>query len=473
MEVRLRKYQEQGVTAIKAAFATGHRRVLFVLPTGGGKTVIFSHIAAHAVAKGNSVCVLVHRQELVDQASRSLEGMGIDHGVIAAGYRMDLTKPVQVASVQTLARRLRLIDPDKFALFIVDEAHHAVAGQWAKVLDYFDTRVLGCTATPQRLDGRGLAAYFDVMVEGPGSAWLTTEGYLAPARVYAPPVQADFGDLKFRAGDYAVDQVAEAMQATKVMGDVVQHFRQHLGEGTAIAFCCTVEHCHAVAEAFDNAGIPAAVIDGSMNKEKRRQLIEDLGAGSVRVLCSCNVVSEGTDIPSVTGCLLLRKTASLSLYLQQVGRCLRPAPGKEAAIVLDHVGNVFEHGLPTMGRSWSLDSPARRKNDRPKAPSVRVCESCFAAVPSGIKSCPECGATWVKRHRSIESIEGELEEMDHKRAMRAMEAIERRQKMEQRQEVGRARTLHELQAIAQQRGYSPGWAHHIFSSRRKRNASQS
>ena len=472
MEVRLRNYQEEGVRAIKASFALGHQRVLFTLPTGGGKTVCFSYIAQQAVAKGNRVCILVHRQELVDQASRSLEAMGIEHGVIAATYPMRLKAPVQVASVQTLARRLRIVGPDAFSLVIVDEAHHAVAGQWSKCLDFFDARVLGVTATPQRLDGLGMAGQFDDLVVGPGPAWLTEQGHLCRARVFSPPVQADFSQLNFRAGDYAIDQVAAAMQTTAVMGDAVKHFQQHLGHGTAIAFCCTVDHCHAVAEAFNQAGIAAAVVDGKMHKDERRRMIEALGTGEIRVLCSCNIVSEGTDIPSVTGCLLLRKTASLSLYLQQVGRCLRPAPGKDAAIILDHVGNVHEHGLPSQGREWTLEGKKRRKTDRPKAPSVRVCEECFAAIASKLDECPECGAVRERKTGTIESIEGNLEEMDHAKAMRSMEAVERRKKMDLRKEVGRARSLQQLKAIAQQRGYAPGWAEHVFKSRRQQRNAQ-
>ena len=467
MGVTLRNYQEEGVAQIRQAFASGFRRVLFTLPTGGGKTVIFSHIANQAVARGNSICVLVHRQELVDQASRSLTDLGIDHGIIAGGYRPDLRKQVQVASVNTLARRLRLIDPDRFSLLIVDECHHAVAGLWDKTLSHFNGFVLGVSATPERLDGRGLGSHFDVLLEGPGPQWLTEQGYLARARIFTPPMQADLTGVRTRMGDYASNEAAAAMSGSKVMGDAVGHYLKHLDGGTAIAFCCNIAHAEAVAQAFNDKGIRAAVVDGKMKKEARRGLIEELGSGELKVLCSCNIVSEGTDIPSVTGCLMLRPTQSLSLFLQQVGRCLRPAPGKEAAIVLDHVGNVERHGLPTQPRDWSLDGPARRKNDRPRAPGVRVCESCFAAMPTGLKECPECGTTFVKRHRTIEMIEAELEEMDHAAAMRAMEAVERRRKAERR-EVGRARSLSDLQRIAKQRGYSPGWANHVHKARRNR-----
>ncbi len=165
MSLQLRPYQSTAVANIRAALARGHRSVLFVLPTGGGKTVVFSHIAEQASRKGNRICILVHRVELLEQASRSLAGLGVRHGLIAANRSMDLSAPVQVASVQTLARRLQRLPADLFQLLVVDEAHHSNAGTWAKVLSHFHrARVLGVTATPCRCDGRGLGEWYGEMV---------------------------------------------------------------------------------------------------------------------------------------------------------------------------------------------------------------------------------------------------------------------------------------------------------------------
>lgn len=331
MQVTLRPYQATAVDEIRAAYMAGHRRVLFVLSTGGGKTVVFTHIAERAAVRGSRICILVHRQELVDQASRSLHAIGCRHGIIAAGYRQDLSHTVQVASVQTLARRLHQIPRGFFQLLIVDEAHHGVAGTWAKVLEHHQNgHVLGVTASPIRLDGRGLGDAFDTLIEGPDAAWLTEQGFLVPARIFAPP-GIDLDGIKRFDTRKGHDEAEARLCQGQAMGDAVSHYRRTIAEhhnGTAIAFCVSVAHADAVAEAFRSQGIPAAMLDGTMDRGERRRLINDFGAGTIKVLTSCDIVSEGTDIPSVTGAILLRPTDSLGLHLQQVGRVLRPCPGK-------------------------------------------------------------------------------------------------------------------------------------------------
>jgi superfamily II DNA or RNA helicase len=439
----------------------GHRRVLFVLPTGGGKTYTFVHIAEQAAIRGNRVCILVHRQELVDQSSRSLHAIGCNHGVIAAGYRQDLRQGVQVASVQTLARRLHTIPPDFFQLLIVDEAHHAVAGTWAKVLAAMPrSHVLGVTATPERLDGRGLGDQFDTMILGPDAGWLTEEGFLVRARVFAPP-GIDLSAVKrfdTKKGRTDSDSILRQGQA---MGDAVSHYRRTIADihnGTAIAFCCSVAHAEAVAEAFRAQGIAAATLDGTMDRGIRRRTIAELGTGQLKVLTSCDIISEGTDIPSVTGAILLRPTDSLGLHLQQVGRVLRPCPGKPHAIVNDHVGNTLRHGLPTDPRDWSLEGRLKGQKRKSTAPPIRICPACFSAIPSAANPCPECGHEVEQARRELKTVEGDLQELPA--------AVVARQK---RVQVGQARTREELETIRLERGYSRGWTDHILRARGNRH----
>lgn len=462
MAVSLRPFQAQAVAEIRGAYMAGHRRVLFVLPTGGGKTYTFVYIAEQAAIRGNRVCILVHRQELVDQASRSLHAIGCNHGIIAAGYRQDLSQGVQVASVQTLARRIHQIPADFFQLLIVDEAHHAVAGTWAKVLAAMPrAHVLGVTATPERLDGRGLGDQFETLIEGPDAAWLTANDFLVPARIFAPP-GLDLSGIKRFDTRKGHDEAEARLRQGQAMGDAVTHYRRSIAEhhnGTAIAFCVSVAHADAMSEAFRAQGISAAMLDGSMDRGERRRLINDLGAGVLKVLTSCDIVSEGTDIPSVTGAILLRPTDSLGLHLQQVGRVLRPCSGKTHAIINDHVGNSLRHGLPTDQRDWSLEGRTKRgKRAASDALPVKVCDQCFSTLQSTEPVCPVCGFIFpAPARRELVTVEGNLQELTPQEAAR-----------QRRHAVGKARTREELEAIRLERGYSRGWTDHILRARNGR-----
>ena len=440
--MQLRPYQQQLINDIRLQYQLGHKSVLAVLPTGGGKTVCFSYIAEQASRKGNRVLVLVHRQELLDQASRA---MPVPHGLIQAGKAMDLSHSVQVASVQTVARRLHLLPRDFFQLLVVDEAHHTTAGTWAKVIEHFSqAKLLGVTATPIRGDGRGLGEHYQAMVEGPTAQQLTDEGYLAGAKVLAPP-GFDSAGLRKRMGDFDTKE-AEQRVGT-IMGDCLGHYRKHLSGQTAIAFCCSVAHAEAVAGLFQSAGIAAASIDGTMDTANRRRLLADLAIGRLKVLTSCALIGEGVDVPSVGGCILLRPTASVGLHLQMIGRCLRPQPGKRA-VVLDHVGNTLRLGHHLEPREWTLEGLAKR--DRSAAPSVKVCPQCFAAMASQAKQCLECGHRFAPEARELQRVDGELVEV----AMRA-----------KRREQGGAQSLDDLRQLAQQRGYKRGWAERVYQAR--------
>jgi superfamily II DNA or RNA helicase len=455
--IELRPYQLQAVDEIRQGYQQGHRSVLFVLPTGGGKTVLFSHITRETAARGNRVCVLVHRAELLRQASASLTALGVPHGLIAAGRSMNLAAPVQVASVQSLARRLHLIPQGFFQLLVIDEAHHSNAGTWAKVLQHCaSARVLGVTATPCRSDGRGLGEFYSHMVLGPTPAELTDAGFLAPARVLAPPGPSLLG-LRKRMGDFDMSQAGQMLQAGQAMGDCLAHYRQHLNGQTAIAFCCSVAHAEAVADLFNRYGVAAASIDGTMEPLQREQLLAELGAGRLKVLTSCQLIGEGVDVPSVAGCILLRPTQSVSLHLQMIGRCLRPQPGKRA-VILDHVGNTQRLGHHLEDREWTLDGTL--KKDREAAPSVKVCPKCFCCLPSGKPRCSECGHEFTPERRELEHVDGELVEVSADQLKR-----------ETRREQGEARTVEDLVQIGKRRGMKnpTAWARHVMAARQNRS----
>jgi len=450
--MKLRPYQQQLIDDTRFQLQLGRKKVLIVLPTGGGKTVCFSHIAESASKKGNRVCVLVHRAELLDQASRS---MPVRHGLIAAGRSMDLSHSVQIASVQTLARRLHQLPKDFFQLLIVDEAHHTTAGTWASVVEHFDSaRLIGVTATPIRLDGRGLGEHYESMVVGPSAQWLTDNGFLSQAKVLAPPGIQTSG-LKKRMGDFDMRQAEGLLQQGQAMGDCLTHYRQHLNGQTAIAFCCSVAHSQAVAGLFQANGVAAASIDGKMDVNRRRSLLASLGCGEIKVLTSCALIGEGVDVPSVGGCILLRPTSSVGLHLQMIGRCLRVSPGKTRAVILDHVGNTLRLGHHLEDREWTLDGEQKAK--REKCTSVKVCPKCFAAMSSQVSECEECGHAFTVERRELKTVAGTLQELQ----------VENAQKKQKRVDQGKARTIDELIALGKSRGYKypVAWARKIYSSR--------
>lgn len=450
--MKLRPYQQKLIDDTRFQLQLGRKKILIVLPTGGGKTVCFSHIAESASKKGNRVCVLVHRAELLDQASRS---MPVRHGLIAAGRSMDLSHSVQIASVQTLARRLHQLPKDFFQLLIVDEAHHTTAGTWASVVEHFDSaRLIGVTATPIRLDGRGLGEHYESMVVGPSAQWLTDNGFLSQAKVLAPPGIQTTG-LKKRMGDFDMRQAEGLLQQGQAMGDCLTHYRQHLDGQTAIAFCCSVAHSQAVAGLFQVNGVSAASIDGKMDVNRRRSLLASLGRGEIKVLTSCALIGEGVDVPSVGGCILLRPTSSVGLHLQMIGRCLRVSPGKKRAVILDHVGNTLRLGHHLEDREWTLDG--EQKTKREKCTSVKVCPKCFAAMSSQVSKCDECGHAFTVERRELKTVAGTLQELQ----------VEKTQKKQKRVDQGKARTLDDLIALGKSRGYKypVAWARKIYSSR--------
>jgi len=451
----LRPYQHRAIDDLRNAYRSGARAPLLVAPTGAGKTVILASITASATARGRKVLILVHRRELIHQASSKLAGAGVEHGIIAAGIEPS-QQPVQVASVQTLVRRLATINWEP-CLIIIDEAHHAAAGSWSSILSHWPGALrLGVTATPCRLDGRGLGDSFDALIEGPSVQMLTSAGYLSPARIFAPPIVADLSGIRTRAGDYANDQAAAAMDRPTVTGDAIHHYHRLADAQQAIAFCCNVAHAESVRDAFATSGISAALLLGGT--ADRDGVVAAFAAGTIRVLVTVEVVSEGFDIPAASVAILLRPTQSLGLYLQQVGRVLRPAPGKDAAIILDHVGNVTRHGFPDDHRDWTLDDGIRR-NKGTAAPSVRTCPECYAAFKPQ-PQCPVCGAQCAPiRSTKIRQMAGELQELKR-------EAV--RHRIAERRKQGSARTLEQLLALANERGYSPGWAYRIFHARGKR-----
>jgi len=458
----LRDYQQTDVDNIRNTYIQGYKAPLYVLSTGAGKTVVFCNIAQQTTLRNKNVLILVHRVELLRQTSKALMKSGVVHGLINPKYTPNLTASVQVASVQTLINRLdKIPTPD---LIIIDEAHHATAGSWRKVIEYYpNARILGVTATPIRGDGKGLgikaSGVFDTIVIGPQISDLIDLGYLVQPIIYAPPKQLDFSSVKIVRGDYDKTQITEIMDRPTITGDAVAHYKKLCSGVPAVAFCISVAHAEHVAEEFRMAGYRAYSVDGSTDDDIRDRILNGLGDGTIDVVTSCDLISEGTDIPAIGCAILLRPTQSTSLFLQQVGRALRPSPGKKNAIILDHVGNVRMHGFPDDHREWSLDGRKKmtRKQIHEASLDVHQCEKCFA-VSKPVPICPYCGHVRKVKTREMLQIEGELEELKREN-----------EKIERRTQVGKAQELDELIQLGKSRGYRPGWAHAIYKARQEKS----
>lgn len=455
----LRQYQIDLIEEIREQLRE-HRRVLAVMPTGAGKTMAFCSIAARSTGRNNNVLILVHRAELLEQTSRRLAAMDVPHGIIAPKYPVTHAQ-VQVASIGAVARRLSSF-PWSPNLIIVDEAHHCAARSWRQVLDgYPNAKIIGWTATPQRLDGKGLGESFDALVEGPSVARLIQVGSLSDYRLFAPPSGADLSGLAKRAGDYRVEEVEERMTEQRVLFAAVSNYQRYAEERQAIAFCVSLKHGSEVCLAFSKAGIPAAMVDGTLTAADRADRLSRFKAGDVKVLVSVDLISEGFDVPACDCAILLRPTASLSVYLQQIGRALRPSDRE--AIILDCAGNSQQHGLPCEPRAWNLAGIAPKSRSDLAAVPIRVCGNCFG-VHRPAPVCPFCGHIHpADARKQPKEVQAELIEIDSRQAA----AEERAEKKKKRSEVGRARTLEELLQIAKDRGYRAGWAHSVMKSRKR------
>lgn len=468
----LRPYQEILVGHTREAFRA-NRRVLIVAPTGSGKAVILAYVAYHAAARGNRIILVVHRDELLTQLSGSLSEMSVPHGRIQPGWPRT-EEPVQIAMVQTLTRRLhRIINPPDLLFF--DEAHHVVSKSYKRIADYWpNARVLGATATPLRLDGRGLGEVFDTMIVGPGTRALIDAGWLADFDYRAPPVDIDMSGVSTVLGDYNVEQLAAATDKPRITGDVIEHYKSYLGGRPAIAFCVRVSHAENVAAAAAAAGIKAVSVDGDTPPAERAARIAGLANGNTELLTSCMIVGEGLDIPAVSGAILLRKTKSLAMYLQWIGRTLRLKRDNSRALILDHVNCVDAHGMPDADRAWTLSG---------KPPGVAPTATCFRCyrvfrIGAGWKIGQECddageeGCLLNAENGEEPSVvtpppvvPGTLEVFTRTPAWAGGIDIVLARGAEYKDLMDKANTHERVDMIRKARGYHPGWTRHVMLAR--------
>lgn len=451
----LREYQEKIIHDTRVALRE-HRAVLICSPTASGKTALTAYMVGSASKKGKSCFFTCHRRELIIQSSNTFDFVGIKHGIICSGFSFSPSQPVQICGIQTLGRRLNRVKPPD--LVIIDECVHLPAKTWAKVFHaYPDAKVIGLTATPQRLDGKGLSDFFTHMVSGPSVRELIDTGFLSKYRLFAPSTP-DLKGVHIRMGDYIKQELESKMDKSVLIGNAVKHYRRLLDGKRAIVFAVSIKHSEHIVAEFNANGIPSAHVDGNSQPSYRDEMMERFKAGDIKILSNCEIFTEGVDVQQLEGVILMRPTASLSLYLQMIGRALRLSDGKTEAIILDHAGNALKHGLPCDEREWSLDGLVKKPKESDESSiSIHQCPKCFFVCRINIKVCPECQYEWKPEGRLIKEKDGELVEV-------SQEERRRLKKIEQ----GRAQTLEELVEVGKARGYAKPywWGKQIIKARK-------
>jgi len=445
MRKRLRPYQEQMKAQVYDAWNQSFKNVLLVLPTGGGKTVTFCSITIDMSVNGPKypTAIMVHRKELVQQISLTLAEEEITHniiaptnvinGIVAAQRRLfkkqfyNYQSPITVVSVDTLnARHKRHESWAKgIKLWITDEAAHVLKNnKWGRACSYFPNAIgLGVTATPQRLDKKGLGSHadgiFDTMVQGPNTRWMLDNGFLCKYKIAIPT--SDYRHFLGQASegsDYSKAVMTQASQRSQIVGDVVKNYQKFADGKQAILFATDVETGHKMEARFKEAGIKAKLLTAETPDKIRLDALIDYKEKKIQVLLNVDLFDEGLDVPGIECVIMARPTMSLSKFLQMIGRGLRPAAGKEFLIIIDHVGNVTNHGLPDSSRFWTLDRTVKRRD---KTNFIRICSNveCNAPYDRTLSECPWCNTEAITNYggsRTLrpgpKEVDGDLELLD-------------------------------------------------------------
>ena len=399
----LRPYQLSAVSKIEQYWSEGIKAVVCQLPTGAGKSRIIRQITDNYAANKKVIYLVAHRNTLVRQLSKEIAEADIKHGIIQAGAPF-LRYRIQVCSMQTLVRRLeKLAEPE---IIIVDEVHHIRAGSYMKILNFWPkAKVLGMTATPSRPDGKGLDDIFDKLILGPTMRELIEAGFLSDYEYYAPAV-LDMDGVKKRGGEYSTEQTLERVDKKFITGSAVEHYKKYADHKPAIASCVSIAHSEHVAQEFRDAGYKAIAVNSTMDALDVQRAIDGLRDGSIEILTQCEMLGEGVDVPAATCLIGLRPTASLVIFLQHCGRVLRKSPGKEKAIILDHVGNWSRFGLPDDDRVWTLEGQPKGKAEPSK---YKRCPECLHPVAVSARTCPHCGFQWTETADPMERVPLEVE----------------------------------------------------------------
>lgn len=432
--MQIRDYQRAAQDDVIRSWQAGNQNVLMVMPTGAGKT----HTKSDLIRKMDWItCCIAHRQELVLQISESLASCGIYHNIIAPTEVVRFcaerhsrkfgrsffssSAKVAVGGVNTLLRRADTLRTflNKVQLWDIDEAHHVLPeNMWGKAVNLFpNARGLGVTATPLRCDRKGLDGVFSDMVVGPSMRELINQGHLTEYRIFCPPNHLDLDRVRVSesTGEFVTKDLSQEMERSQIVGDVVQHYLRICPGGRGLTFAVDLQSAARIADAYNAAGVPAAVVSADTPDRIRTDLLDRLARGDVKQLVNVDLFGEGMDCPTLEVVSMARPTQSYGLFVQQFGRVLRPSPGKTHGIVIDHVGNVVRHGLPDAPRQWSLAAPEGRRAQKadPDNIPLTTCIECFQPYERVKTACPWCGHVPTPAGRSLpKEVDGDLIELD-------------------------------------------------------------
>lgn len=438
----LRPYQFHDKQNIYRLWNSSKRNIMYVLPTGGGKTIVLTSIINDFK---EPQIVIAHRQELISQISLTLAESAIKHNLIASDKLIkeiskshvksfgksfiDPWAKVTCAGVDTLVRRLDKIEFKRWSRTIkrwtIDECHHVLKkNKWGKVSQAFQNATgLGVTATPRRTDRYGLGSsndgVFDDMVIGPTMNELIKMENLTPYRIFCVnPDNLDLSNVSIDSnGDFNKKKIAAAIEKSTITGDAISHYLKYANGIRGLTFCTDVKAATIVTSNFNKAGVPAMLVTAKTSISDRINASKWLKSGKLLQLVNVDIFGEGYDLPAV-GCVsMLRPTRSLNVFMQQFGRALRPSEGKTHAIIFDHVGNVEYHGLPDIPRVWSLEPKYNRRKSTSEDESlirITICKAigCFTPYDSRLLKCPYCNMVKIISPRtSIKQVKGDLTEL--------------------------------------------------------------
>lgn len=457
--IELRGYQAELVDLARSEVAQGHRKVLLTLSTGGGKTFVMADIAQCAVEKGGQVLCLMHRRQLVDQMQARFQEYGLQAGIIMAGCEPDLTKPIQIATIQTYRRRIRLDSTGQHGCFVdtsvvmIDEAHRSLSQTYQHVLDlYPDQVIIGVTATPCLSSGVGMGEYYDALVAPIGIGDLIEQGHLVPPRYFAPS-KPDLDQVKTVRGDFEGKGLDRVMNTTELIGDVYENWARIAGGLQTIVFAVNVKHSIALCREFQRNGVAAEHLDAHSKDEERERVLKDLFDKRLQVVFNVGLYTEGFDYPGAECIILARPTKSKGLYLQMAGRGLRTHPGKTACVIIDHGGCIDRLGFIDDPVVWSLDGKKLAWGSTPRQKPERTpmtCDMCWT-VYTGPR-CPTCGYEIEDYGKRIQAIQAELEEIRAEKGRKATMADKRR-------------WWSMLEHQRRMKRYSPGWTAHKYKEK--------